>query len=174
MRGPPPEPSEAVPVGRGGARERAQFSAQRETETSGLCADEVHGVHPLLLPLRQGSGLVHLGPVVLLRVLNAVQLVQDLRQLLVDGSKRFSSKIVHDHPFLTYTDAYRSRTSLFFGLSLGAGGGRSSTGGVSERSSPSRLCRAPTLVTVISLTHSRSQGSCSAMPWVKKIGRAHV
>lgn len=38
--GPPPRPSEAVSVGRGGARERAQFSPQAETEHGGLCPDE--------------------------------------------------------------------------------------------------------------------------------------
>ena len=40
LGGTPPEPSGAVPVGRGGARERAQFSPQAETELSGLCSDE--------------------------------------------------------------------------------------------------------------------------------------
>ena len=40
MAGPPPKPSEAGSVGRGGARERAQFSPQAETELSGLCDDE--------------------------------------------------------------------------------------------------------------------------------------
>ena len=35
--GSPLQPSEAVAVGRGGARERAQFSPQGETEHSGLC-----------------------------------------------------------------------------------------------------------------------------------------
>ncbi len=39
--GPPLEPSGAVPVGRGGARERAQFSPQAETELSGLCDGEL-------------------------------------------------------------------------------------------------------------------------------------
>ena len=33
-------------VGRGGARERAQFSPQAETELSGLCDDDNGGVHP--------------------------------------------------------------------------------------------------------------------------------
>ena len=32
-------------VGRGGARERAQFSPQAETELSGLCDDDNGGVH---------------------------------------------------------------------------------------------------------------------------------
>ena len=40
FRGSPLGPSEADPVGRGGARERAQFSPQAETELSGLCDDE--------------------------------------------------------------------------------------------------------------------------------------
>ena len=40
FRGPPREPSGAGRVGRGGARERAQFSPQAETELSGLCDDE--------------------------------------------------------------------------------------------------------------------------------------
>ena len=35
----PPKPSEAVSVGKGGARERAQFSPRVETEHSGLCDD---------------------------------------------------------------------------------------------------------------------------------------
>ena len=39
--GPPREPSEAGRVGRGGARERLEFSPQAETEKSGLCSDEV-------------------------------------------------------------------------------------------------------------------------------------
>ena len=38
--GPPPRPSEAVSVGRGETRERAQFSPQAETKHSGLCPDE--------------------------------------------------------------------------------------------------------------------------------------
>ena len=38
--GPPREPSEAGRVGRGGARERTQFSPQAETKLSGLCDDE--------------------------------------------------------------------------------------------------------------------------------------
>jgi len=37
--GSPPEPSAAVPVGKGGARKRTQFSPQAETELSGLCDD---------------------------------------------------------------------------------------------------------------------------------------
>ena len=37
---PPREPSEAGRVGRGGARECAQFSPQAETEQSGLCDAE--------------------------------------------------------------------------------------------------------------------------------------
>ena len=36
-KGPPPRPRA---VGRGGARERAQFSPQAETELSGLCDDD--------------------------------------------------------------------------------------------------------------------------------------
>lgn len=40
--GAPPEPSGAVPVGRGGARECAQLSPQAEAELNGLCDDEVH------------------------------------------------------------------------------------------------------------------------------------
>ena len=35
----PPKPSEAVSVGKGGAREREQFSPSAETERSGLCDD---------------------------------------------------------------------------------------------------------------------------------------
>ena len=39
MAGPPREPSRAAAgrVGKAGARERAQFSPQAETEASGLC-----------------------------------------------------------------------------------------------------------------------------------------
>ena len=39
------KPSEAGLVGRGGARERAQFSPYTETGLSGLCDDDM-GVHP--------------------------------------------------------------------------------------------------------------------------------
>ena len=38
--GPPPRPSGAVAVGRGGARERAKVSPKVETEQSGLWDDE--------------------------------------------------------------------------------------------------------------------------------------
>ena len=40
-KGPPHEPSEAGRVGRGGVRERSEFSPQAETERRGLCFDEV-------------------------------------------------------------------------------------------------------------------------------------
>ena len=36
----PSEPSEAGPMGSGGARERVEFSPEAETEQSGLCDDE--------------------------------------------------------------------------------------------------------------------------------------
>ena len=42
----PPRPGRAGPVGRGGARERAQFSPQAETELSGLCDDDNGGRIP--------------------------------------------------------------------------------------------------------------------------------
>ena len=35
----PPKPGEAVSVGKGGTRERAQFSPEAKTEHSGLCDD---------------------------------------------------------------------------------------------------------------------------------------
>ena len=50
--GPPQQPSEAGAVGRGGTRERAQFSPQGETEESGLCDDEGDAWLTYLLPLR--------------------------------------------------------------------------------------------------------------------------
>jgi len=49
----PQQLSEAGAVGRGGARERAEFLPQAETEESGLCDDEGDEWLPLLLPLRQ-------------------------------------------------------------------------------------------------------------------------
>ena len=51
--GPPQQPSEAGAVGRGGTRERAQFSPQGETEESGLCDDEGDAWLTYLLPLRE-------------------------------------------------------------------------------------------------------------------------
>ena len=45
--GPPSKPSAAGSMGKGGARERAQFSPQAETELSGLCDDA--GQRPLYL-----------------------------------------------------------------------------------------------------------------------------
>ena len=51
--GPPQQPSEAGAVGRGGTRERAQFSPQGETEESGLCDDEGDEWLEYLVPLRR-------------------------------------------------------------------------------------------------------------------------
>lgn len=53
LTGTPQQLSEAGAVGRGGARERAEFLPQAETEESGLCDDEGDEWLPLLLPLRQ-------------------------------------------------------------------------------------------------------------------------
>ncbi len=43
QKGSPAKPGEAVSLGRGAARKRSKFSPQAETETSGLCGDEVAG-----------------------------------------------------------------------------------------------------------------------------------
>ena len=43
--GPPSKPSEAGSMGKGGARERTQFSPRAETEWSGLCDDAGRVVH---------------------------------------------------------------------------------------------------------------------------------
>ncbi len=49
-KGLPTEPSEAGPLGRGGARERAQLLPKAEAEQSGLCDDDMQeqGVTRLL------------------------------------------------------------------------------------------------------------------------------
>ena len=50
VTGLPPGPSKAVPVGRGGARERASVSPKAEPKRSGLCDDDMQeqGVSKIL------------------------------------------------------------------------------------------------------------------------------
>ena len=61
--GPPPNPSGADSVGRGRARERSQFSAEPETEISGLCEDDMEPPPGMDLPGGPGGpGEPPMGP----------------------------------------------------------------------------------------------------------------
>ena len=56
--GPPSKPSEAGSMGKGGARERAQFSPQAETEWSGLCDDADTGGRVVHLSLQEEKVII--------------------------------------------------------------------------------------------------------------------
>ena len=139
-----------------------------------LMVDGVH--HPLLL-LRDLGGLIHRLPVGCCGaprhiVGEADHPFRPAGQFLIDGiifdgsSPPGNENAVKRVPMNTL-HSYRSGTFLFFCRPFATGGGSSSAGGVSERSRPRRLCRAPMFVAVISLTQYRSQGSSSAIRWVR-------
>jgi len=56
--GPPSKPSEAGSMGKGGARERAQFSPKAETELSGLCDDADTGGSVIHLSQREQKVII--------------------------------------------------------------------------------------------------------------------
>ncbi|WP_363173429.1 IS3 family transposase [uncultured Oscillibacter sp.] len=139
-----------------------------------LMVDGVH--HPLLL-LRDLGGLIHRLPVGCCGAPRHIVGEADhpfcpAGQFLIDGiifdgsSPPGNENAVKRVPMNTL-HSYRSGTFLFFCRPFATGGGSSSAGGVSERSRPRRLCRAPMFVAVISLTQYRSQGSSSAIRWVR-------